>query len=124
MTDTGIAFVGAELYFDDLQRAIRFYRDVLGLRLTEEQAGTYAKFDSVSGFLCLERKGLETYPSQDKAVVFLEAADLKRVIEAIGRDRILVSEVDAKHRQSYAVLHDPEGYNVVLLEGTRGKRTQ
>lgn len=116
MTQARIAFVGAELYFDDLDRAIRFYHEVLGLEISEQQDGTYAKFDTAGGFLCLERRGLETYPSQDKAVVFLEVADLKQIIAALGRDRILMSEVDATHRQPWAVLHDPEGYNVILLQ--------
>src|SRR5262249_208032 len=67
--------LGMELYFDDVPRARDFYRGVLGLPLEEEQPRHHAKFAPQGGFLCLERKGVENYPSQDKAVVFLEVAD-------------------------------------------------
>ena len=110
-------FVGVELYFEDLERAKLFYRNVLGLRLTEEEPGAYAKFDSENGFLCLERKGLDTHPSEEKAVVFVEVADLEQVIEAVGRNRIMQAELHGTKRPPYAVLHDPEGYNVILLQG-------
>lgn len=116
MQRQGVRFVGVELYFDDLERATRFYRDVLGLSLTEEQAGDYSKFDSGRGFLCLERKGLENYPSVNKAVVFLEVPDVRQAIETVGKARILKAEVDSAERTPWAVLHDPEGHNVILLQ--------
>ncbi len=119
-----VRFAGVELYYDDLERAKTFYRDVLGVHLTEESPGAFAKFDSGSAFVCLERKGLDAYPSQDKAVVFLEVDDLRKAIEEIGSGRILQSELDSAKRQPYAVLHDPEGYNVVLLEEQRRKQTR
>jgi predicted enzyme related to lactoylglutathione lyase len=113
-------FVGVELYFDDLEGATRFYRDLLGLELTEEEPGTYSKFDSENGFLCLEKKGLETYPSKNKAVVFLEVAEVQQAIEAIGKSRILQAELDGAKRPPWAVLHDPEGHNVILLQAKEG----
>jgi hypothetical protein len=72
--------------------------------------------------LCLERKGLETYPSLDKAVVFLEVPDIQQVIQTVGRERILQSDLEDKTRQPWAVLHDPEGHNVILSQGKRGGR--
>jgi predicted enzyme related to lactoylglutathione lyase len=107
--------VGVELYFEDLERAKRFYRDVLGLEMDEEDA-RYAKFETGGVFLCLERKGSESYPSLDKAVVFLEVPDLAATVAAIGRDRLLQHEAPAEGRIPWAVLHDPEGHNVILLQ--------
>ena len=63
-----------------------------------------------AGFICLEKKGVESYPSKDKAVLFFEVADLQTSIAAIGRDRWVRIE------KSCAVLDDPEGHNVLLLE--------
>ena len=103
-------FMGVELYFEDLQRAKDFYEKTLGLSLSDEQIGHHAKFDSGAGFVCLERKGSEPYPSKDKAVLFFEVADLETSIAAIGRDRLVRIE------KSWAVLHDPEGHNVLLLQ--------
>jgi predicted enzyme related to lactoylglutathione lyase len=103
-------FIGVELYFEDLQRAKHFYEKTLGLSLSDEQVGHYAKFDSGTGFVCLERKGIESYPSKDKAVLFFETAELKLAVEAVGQDKFVHTEA------TWAVLHDPEGHNVLLLE--------
>lgn len=103
-------FTGVELYCEDLDRATEFYKEILGFEVTDEERGHYTKFDSGAGFFCLERKGSESYPSRDKAVLFFEVADLDATIEAIGRDRFV--EVTA----GWAVLHDPEGHNVLLVQ--------
>ena len=103
-------FAGVELYFDDLERAKSFYRDILGLTIANEQAGHHAQFNAGAGFICLECKGAENYPSRDKAVLFLELQDLAAAVAAIGRDRFVRTE------PTWAVLHDPEGHNVLLIQ--------
>jgi len=113
MKRIGAQFVGVELYFEDLEKAKSFYVDTMGLKISDEQPGRHAKFDSRSGFICLERKGIESYPSLDKAVLFFEVPDLKSAIAAIGEDRLVQSE------PTWAVLHDPEGHNILLLQRTR-----
>ncbi len=104
---------GVELYFDDLDRARTFYRDVLGLSIIDEQAGHYAKFDAADGFVCAECKGSETYPSLDKAVLFFEVENVDTAIQRIGAERFARKEDSAHPR--WAVLHDPEGHNILLL---------
>jgi predicted enzyme related to lactoylglutathione lyase len=112
--------VGAELYFDDLETAKRFYQRTLGLELGDEDPDRYARFDAGEAFLCLERKGSESYPSHDKAVLFFEVPDLGAAIEAIGRERIIGGDHERRAGdRPWAVLHDPEGHNVVLLERGR-----
>lgn len=109
--------LGVELYFDDVEGAKRFYRDTLGLELSDEAAGHFAQFACGGGFVCVERKGSESYPSQDKAVLFIEVNDLQAAVERIGRDRIVHLEPSAGGARSpWAVLHDPEGHNVLLLQ--------
>lgn len=103
-------FVGVELYFDNLEKAKTFYLETMGLEIADEQIGHHAKFDSGAGFVCLERKGAESYPSKDKAVLFFEVPDLKSAITAIGEDRVIQSEA------TWAVLHDTEGHNILLLQ--------
>ncbi len=107
--------LGFELYFDDLEGSTKFYREVLGLELVEEHPGHHAKFGGDGGFLCLERKGVESYPSLDKAVVFLEVDDLAGKIAALG-PAILQTGLDKSSHPSWAVLRDPEGHNVVLIQ--------
>jgi predicted enzyme related to lactoylglutathione lyase len=110
MASIGARFVGVELYFEDLTAAKNFYVQTLGLSIREDDPGHHAKFDTEAGFICLEKKGVENYPSRDKAVLFFEVADLSATIAAIGKDRVVHSE------QGWAVLHDPEGHNVLLVE--------
>lgn len=110
MPENILRFAGAELYFDDLGPARRFYTQILKLKIADEQAGHYVKFESGSGFVCLERKGSESYPSRDKAVLFFEVADIRAAIASLGVENFVQIE------KTWAVLHDPEGHNVLLLE--------
>lgn len=110
MSKISAQLVGVELYFDDLPAAKAFYAETLGLKLSEEEPGHHAKFDGRTVFICLERKGSESYSSKDKAVLFFEVPDLKGAIALIGQERIVQC---ASH---WAVLHDPEGHNILLLE--------
>jgi len=109
MSKISARFVGVELYFDDLTTAKTFYTETLGLTISDEQEGHHAKFDSGSGFVCLERKGAESYPSRDKAVLFFEVPDLQAAVSTIGKNLIVQSA------PGWAVLHDPEGHNILLL---------
>ncbi len=81
MTTSNFRLVGVELYFADLPRAQAFYQQVLGLELAEMQDGHHAKFTTPPGFICLECRGVEDYPSADKAVLFLEVTNLAQAIE-------------------------------------------
>ena len=110
MQEISARLAGVELYFDDLERARSFYTGTLGLQVSDEQEGRFTKFDGGAGFLCLERKGSESYPSRDKAVLFFQVPDLDAAIHGIGQDRIVQSE------PGWAVLHDPEGHSVLLLQ--------
>jgi predicted enzyme related to lactoylglutathione lyase len=110
MSDILARFVGVELYFEDLERAKKFYLDTLRLHISDEQPGHHAKFGADDRFVCLETKGSESYPSRDKAVLFFEVHDLRAAVTAIGPHRFVRSEPD------WAVLHDPEGHNILLLE--------
>src|SRR5512142_1139480 len=108
-------FVGVELYFDHLPTAKNFYTETLGFEISDEQAGHHVRFESESAFICLERKGAEPYPSKDKAVLFFEVPDLRSAVAAIAPDRLIHSEA------GWAVLHDPEGHNIVLLQKSQPK---
>lgn len=107
---------GVELYSKDLARSREFYRDTLGLALSEDDH--HIMFDAGDTFLCLEVPGAENYPSQDKAVLFFEVPDLATEADRIGRERFVKLDLDAA--KPWAVLHDPDGHNVLLLH----KRSQ
>lgn len=112
-----LRLAGVELYFDNLDAAKEFYRDRLGLKLQGEQPDHHAQFDGGAGFICCERKGAENYPSADKAVLFFEVADLGKAMARVGNERIIRREpTPCGRRPAWAVLHDPEGHNILLLE--------
>ena len=117
MAGIGLRFVGVELYFDEVEKARAFYKELLGLQVAEEAPGHFTKFDWDAGFVCLERKGSENYPSHDKAVLFFETDDLDAVVASVGRERFLKVEPD------WAALHDPEGHNVLLLLAKNARLT-
>jgi catechol 2,3-dioxygenase-like lactoylglutathione lyase family enzyme len=48
MNGISARFVGVELYFDDLERAKKFYTETFGL-LSDDQPGHHVKFDSGAG---------------------------------------------------------------------------
>ncbi|MGQ0614996.1 MAG: VOC family protein [Planctomycetaceae bacterium] len=108
--------IGVELYFEDLPRARAFYRDVLGLTMLDEDVTRFARFDGGPAFVCLERKGSEDYPSAEKGVLFFEVPDLARAVAALGK-RIVKHEPEG--RRPWAVFHDPEGHNVLLVQATK-----
>jgi hypothetical protein len=62
--------------------------------------------------VCLERKGFEPYPSKDKAVLFFEIR-LKGSNCGHGQDRLVQFE------SRWAVIHDPEGHNVLLVQRSK-----
>ena len=54
-------FVGVELYFNNLERAKKFYVETMCLEVSDEQVGHHAKFDSGAGF-ALSGRGLSRIP--------------------------------------------------------------
>jgi len=114
MASSTFPLVGVELYFEDLPRARVFYQEVLELELAEAQEGHHVKFMTPGGFICLERHGVEEYPSADKAVFFFEVTNLSQALERIGADRVITR--GRRGSDAWAVLHDPEGHNILPLE--------
>ena len=119
MSSINARLVGVELYFDDLVAAKNFYEGTLGLDIFGEQPGHHAQFNVGQAFLCLEKKGVEDYPSRDKAVIFLEVPNVQAAVEAIGRERFVHVENGDERTQPWAVRRDSEGHNVLLLEAQR-----
>ncbi|HYK82949.1 MAG TPA: hypothetical protein VEU55_07370 [Gemmatimonadales bacterium] len=114
MRKRGPRLAGVELYFDDLAEATRFYSALLGQRAAEHDPKHHTKFGLREAFICLERKGGENYPSADKAVVFLEVADLRAAVARVAPAQLLRLELQAA--RPWAAVRDTEGHTVLLLE--------
>lgn len=111
MLDARARFAGVELYFDDLPGATAFYRERVGLALEEHVPDHHAKFALGSAFVCAERRGVEDYPSADKAVVFIEVPNLPVVLAGLGGGDVVGSG------HGWAAIRDPEGHTVMLVQG-------
>lgn len=122
MPDSKPRFVGVELCFEDLEAGKRFYRDILGLEVSDEDPGHHVRFGFGPARFYIERKGEEPGASAAEVGVFLEVSDLQATIDSIGRDRILYIESTGEgQRPPWAVLHDPEGHNVVLVQSVAAR---
>jgi catechol 2,3-dioxygenase-like lactoylglutathione lyase family enzyme len=114
MTTLTARLAGVELYFDDLDTAKDFYTNTLGLPLQEDQPDHHAMLRIGDGFVCLERKGMENYPSADKAVLFLEVPNVRAALDRLVSADVLGSDLSAA--KPWAAVRDPEGHTVLLLQ--------
>ena len=114
MPHSKVRFAGFELYLDDLERARCFYTMKLGLRTIEQDPTHHVKLAGGDAFLCLERKGVESYPSAEKAVVFVEVPDLQATVAKFDSSEILGRGL--KEAQPWIAIRDPEGHTVLLLQ--------
>jgi catechol 2,3-dioxygenase-like lactoylglutathione lyase family enzyme len=114
MPHSKVRFAGVELYFDDLERARCFYTMKLGLQTIEHDPTHHVKLAADDAFLCLERKGVESYPSAEKAVVFVEVPDLQATVAKFDSSEILGCGLKAE--QPWIAIRDPEGHTVLLLQ--------
>jgi catechol 2,3-dioxygenase-like lactoylglutathione lyase family enzyme len=114
MTAFPARLAGVELYFDNLDAAKDFYANTLGLELQEDHPGHHAKLGIGNRFICLECKGVENYPSADKAVLFLEVPNVRVAVDRIGA--AFVVRADLTGPKPWAAVRDPEGHTVLLLE--------
>jgi predicted enzyme related to lactoylglutathione lyase len=105
---------GVELYFEHLEAAKTFYAEVLGLPLQEYDPTHHAKFGAADAFVCLERKGLEDYPSADKAVLFLQVGNVGHAVERIDPSHVIRAET--RGPKPWAAIRDPEGHTVLLVQ--------
>src|SRR6202040_3299214 len=51
-----LRLTGVELYFEDLPRAKKFYRETLGLELADKSTGHFAQFAAGNSFVCLKER--------------------------------------------------------------------
>lgn len=114
MTTSMSRLAGVELYFDDLDAAKEFYANALGLSLDEDSPAHHAKLGIGDRFICLERKGVEDYPSADKAVLFLTVLDVRTTVDRIDAASVLRCELAVA--KPWAAVRDPEGHTIILTQ--------
>lgn len=124
----GTAFTFTKIVVRDLDRAIAFYRDALGLRLLNRLTapeGEYAQEEAVlvgsvaerGPMLLLVRYLDKPAPAPGSAWIGFSVADLPASVTAVeqGGGSIVVPMHDVpEHRLAAAVVCDPEGHLIEL----------
>ena len=102
-------------YVTDLGRAISFYSDVLGLRLTSRDV--VARFD-VDGVL------FELVPNRDKGILrgdgnarlCLKVDDVTQTVEYLKMNGTRVSQIQKVENGKLASFEDPDGNEICLWQ--------
>jgi len=115
----GVDFV---LYnVSDYKRAVAFYRDVLGLKLSEEYGGYWGEF-SIGPITLAIRAGDPV--TKGGAVIALAVDDVKKAVEYLKTKKVMI--IDEPHEGKVcfkATIADPDGNEIKLhhrKDGTIG----
>ena len=108
-------FSSAYYVVRDMDRAVEFYRDVLGLGVKFRDGVRWTQFDVGGVAVALADAGQGELPPGAGATVVLEVDDLPETRERLSRSGAPVGEVvDMGSHGRYFTARDPEG-NVVQI---------
>jgi catechol 2,3-dioxygenase-like lactoylglutathione lyase family enzyme len=96
---------------DDMDRAVAYYRDVLGLTLKFQDGGRWAAFDVGGVTLALSA---EEPRSRDGATVSLRVGDLDAWAKAAAGRGLEAGEPETGPHERKLTLTDPEGNRIVV----------
>jgi len=118
VADTVLKRLDLTFYWvSDMDRAVSFYRDVLGLRLVRRDEDTWAEFDSGGRRLALHSVGEGQPMTPGGATAVFSVDDLDRAkAELSSRGVKFGHEGDVAGFARFASFLDPEGNTVQLIE--------
>ncbi|GIP38398.1 hypothetical protein J31TS4_16780 [Paenibacillus sp. J31TS4] len=109
---------GVILFTQEYERALAFYRDVMGLQVERQKPGL-TLFDFGGAYLMVEEGGKasvhEKTREQNPTVLRWNVRDFDRAVEEL-RSRGAAVTVRAFHWGTIGVLTDPEGNRLELLK--------
>lgn len=112
-----------EIPVTDMDRAVAFYEDVFGYRLSRENIDGYdmaffPRADGQPGASGALAKGDVYRPSHDGAVVYFDVADIDAIVaRAKGRGaRVLYPKKDIGEAGFVAEIEDSEGNRIALSQ--------
>jgi catechol 2,3-dioxygenase-like lactoylglutathione lyase family enzyme len=101
----------------DMQRAVAFYRDILGLRLLRQDSATWAEFDAGGRRFALHSAGDGQPVGSGGATAVFEVDDLRRAKRELSAKGVtFVHEGDVEGYASFASFLDPDGNTVQIIE--------
>lgn len=107
----------------DMERSVAFYRDVLGLNLLFKQ-GNWSQFDAGNILIGLHPEGEEVKVSPTSGMSFGIYVDdiMKSASEIKRRGGQFGIEPRPEPFGRWALLRDPDGYGIQIIEMGRGFR--
>ncbi len=107
----------------DMERSVRFYRDVVGLKLLFH-APNWSQFDAGSMLIGLHPQGEQVKVSPTTGMSLgIYVDDVTRTVSELKSKnaRIAIEPRDEPFGR-WALLQDPDGYNIQLVEMASGYR--
>jgi catechol 2,3-dioxygenase-like lactoylglutathione lyase family enzyme len=119
MVRIDIDFNHVLIYVRDVQRAMRFYSDVLGFEVVEEN-GDYARLRSPKGKSTIGLHKLSGHitsrPSQKGVRLYFEVKDLDKLCKKLASGGVKIDQMpaDMPWGWRHAYLRDPDGHELSL----------
>jgi catechol 2,3-dioxygenase-like lactoylglutathione lyase family enzyme len=103
----------------DMDRAVAFYRDVLGLKMIRQEGGAWAQFDAGGRLFALHGAGEGQTVSPGGATAVFSVNDLDAARTALADRGVRIThEGDVQGYARFVSFHDPDGNTVELIEYT------
>jgi len=102
-------------YVRNLERSIRFYRDVLGFRLVSRDAVARFAVDSVA-FELVPAHSAEQLPGTGNARLCLRVADVAATLRELQSQAVSTREAQEKGDGVLGVFEDPDGNELCLWQ--------
>jgi catechol 2,3-dioxygenase-like lactoylglutathione lyase family enzyme len=104
-------------WVSDMDRAVSFYRDVLGLTLLRQDSATWAEFDAGGRRFALHSAGEGQPVGGGGATAVFAVGDLNRAkSDLAARGVTFTHEGDVEGYARFASFLDPDGNSVQLIE--------
>lgn len=126
-------FNHAMIYVKDVERSLRFYRDLLGFKLIEdfrfENQPVYARLRAPGGdgTIALHQAGPSDAVSSDGVRLYFEIRDLDDFCRKLVKQNFFITKLPAMMPWGWrhAYLNDPDGHEISLYwaSGKRMKKT-
>lgn len=99
----------------NMDRAVTFYRDTLGLSLVRREGKDWAEFDA--GAIKLSLSGeLAVAPQRGGATVVLSCEGIEELAASLKASGAIVGSVEDLGGARMVDVHDPDGNEIVLME--------
>ena len=108
----------------DLKKSIKFYRDVLGMKMYGKPGKSWAEFEAGRDIIVIGSWGFKAKAVGGGAIVGLAVADVKKAVEELKKKKVkIVDELWETPVCFGANIADPDGNRIFLhqrKDGTAG----